>query len=165
MVMTVDYINRAIKSLARVVCYINDHLMVLLPLSPICILLTVCTRFFSPSHPFLHPFAKSLPPLFLQRSTCLLNGSLIYFFLHRPIKLWNSTLPVNQIPVSCLFCLSLWTVLWIYKMACVTALPCALRRRNTAEQSVHRQISQPVILWTLCSRCHCFLLFFFKISL
>lgn len=63
MVMTVDYINRAIKSLARVVSYINDHLMVLLPLSPICILLTVCTRFFRPSHPFLHPFAKTLPPL------------------------------------------------------------------------------------------------------
>lgn len=162
MVMTVDYINSAIKSLARVVSYINDHLMGLLPLSLICILLMGCSmHYVSPLIPLLNPS----PHLFLQRSTCPVNGSLKFIFLHRPIKLWNSTLPVNQIPVSCLFCLSLWTVLWIYKMVCVTALPCALRRRNTAEQSFRRQISQPVVLWTLCSRCHCFLLFFFKISL
>jgi len=45
MVMTVDYINSAIKSLARVVSHINDHLMVLLPVSLICILLMGCSMY------------------------------------------------------------------------------------------------------------------------
>lgn len=51
MVMTVDYINCAIKSSARVVSCINDHLMVLLPPSSICIQLMgccMCMRFAAP---------------------------------------------------------------------------------------------------------------------
>lgn len=72
MVMTVDYINCAIKSSARVVSCINDHLMVLLPPSPICIQLmgcSMCTRFATPPIPSLIPL---LNPTLLSFSIGLL---------------------------------------------------------------------------------------------
>lgn len=60
MVMTVDYINSAIKSLARVVSYINDHIMGLLPLSLICILLMGCSMYYVSS---LIPLLNPSPPI------------------------------------------------------------------------------------------------------